>query len=147
MYGQLNIEKKHSSPYHPEGDGMAERAKETVRTTIRCVLQEENVSKYRWPDFLQQVAFLFNALKCSSTGLTPYEAMYGEKPVLPLTIIQSSTEGTTTIKEREYVEEPKFTMQKKNKKCCEDDFVFVKNQRRGGSTVPGPIESNLETRT
>ena len=90
---------------------MAERAIETVKTTIRCVLQEENVSKYRWPDVLQQVAFLFNASKCSSTGLTPYEVMYGEKPVLPLTIMQSSTEGTTTIKEREYVEELKAKLE------------------------------------
>ena len=80
---QLNMEKKHSSPYHPEGDGMAEKAIETVKTTIRCVLQEENVSLmfFRWPDVLQQVAFLFNASKCRRTGLTPYEVMYGEKPV------------------------------------------------------------------
>ena len=57
---QLSIEKKHSSLYHPDGDAMAERAIETVKTTIQCVLQEENVSKYRWPDVLQQEAFQFN---------------------------------------------------------------------------------------
>ena len=44
---QLNIEKEHSSPYHPEGDCMAERAIETVKTTIPHVSLEENVSKYR----------------------------------------------------------------------------------------------------
>ena len=77
---------------------MAERSTQTVKTTIRCVLQEEIVSKYRWPDVLQQVAFLFSASKCSSTGLTPYEVMYREKLVLPLTIMQNSTEGTTAIK-------------------------------------------------
>ena len=157
---QLNIEKKHSSPYHPEGDGMAERAIGTVKTTIRCVLQEENVSKYRWPDVLQQVAFLFNASKCSSTGLTPYQVMYGEKPVLPLTIMQSSTEGTTTIKEKEYVEELKAALEdtwekvgerivtekekrakfynagKRTKNAVEGDFVYVKNQRRCSSLDP-----------
>ena len=81
-------------------------------------------------------------LKCSSIELTPYEVMYGGKPVLPLTIMQSSTEGTTTIKEREYVKELKAKLEdtwervderivtekekranfynagKKNKKCC-----------------------------
>ena len=157
---QLNIEKKHSSSYHPEGDGMAERAIGTVKTTIRCVLQEENVSKYRWPDVLQQVAFLFSASKCSSTGLTPYEVMYGEKPVLPLTIMQSSTEGTTTIKEKEYVEELKAKLEdtwekvgerivtekekrakfynagKRTKNAVEGDFVYVKNQRRCSSLDP-----------
>ena len=109
---QLNIEKKHSSPYHPEGDGMAERAIGTVKTMMRCVLQEENVSKYNWPDVLQQVAFLFNASKCCSTGLTPHEVMYGVKPELPLTIMQNSNDKTTPVRKPEYVQELKAKLEK-----------------------------------
>ena len=78
--------------------------------------------------------------------------MYGEKPVLPLTIMQSSTEGITTIKERGYVEERKAKLEdtrervserivaekekhakfynagKRTKNAVEGDFVYVKNQ-------------------
>ena len=78
--------------------------------------------------------------------------MYGEKPVLPLTIMQSSTEGTTTIKEKEYVEELKAKLEdtwekvgerivtekekrakfynagKRTKNAVEGDFIYVKTK-------------------
>ena len=81
--------------------------------------------------------------------------MYGKMPVLPPTIImQSSTEGTTTIKEREYVGELQAKLEdtwerfgerivtenekhakfynagKRVKNAVDEDLVYVKNQRR-----------------
>ena len=77
-----------------------------------------------------------------------------EKPALPLTIMQSSTESTTTIKGREYEEELKAELEhtwervserivaekekrakfynagKRAKNADEGDFIYAKNQRR-----------------
>ena len=36
MCGQLGIEKRHTTAYHPQADGMAERGIGTVKQTIRC---------------------------------------------------------------------------------------------------------------
>ena len=35
----FGIEKRHSSPYHPEGDGQVERSVETIKQTMRCLLE------------------------------------------------------------------------------------------------------------
>ena len=96
-----------------------------------------------------------------------YEVLYGGKSVLPLTIMQSSTEGTTTIKEKEYVKELKAKLEdtwervgerivteqekrakfynagKRMKNAVEGDFVYVKNKRRCSLLDPlylGPYE-------
>ena len=80
---QLGIKKWRSSPYHPEGDGQAERSVQTVKALIRCISAEESVPKYAWPSILQQVAFVHNSSVYTSTMYTPYDLMYGDKPILP----------------------------------------------------------------
>ena len=79
---QLGTEKLISSPYHPEGDGQAERSVQTVKALIRGISAEEGVPKYAWPSILQQVAFVHNSSVNTSTKYTPYELMYGDKPKL-----------------------------------------------------------------
>ena len=37
---QLGIKKRRSSPYHPKGDGQAERSVQTVQALIRCISAE-----------------------------------------------------------------------------------------------------------
>ena len=38
----LGVKKVRSSPYHPQGDGQAERSIETVKQTLRCFLTHAN---------------------------------------------------------------------------------------------------------
>ena len=161
----LNIEKHHSSPYHPEGDGMAERAIGTVKALIRCFLEEKDVSVYKWPDILQQVAFLFNASNFSSTGRSPHEIMSGENLDLPISPMQSSSgEDDIKMRPKEYlgakliqiwhevsqniVQQKEKTNAAANKNRKEKsveagDFVFIKNERQRHSldyTYIGPFE-------
>ena len=76
---QLGIEKRRSSPYHPEGDGLAERSIGTVKQTMRCLLAERALRKTDWPLLLNEVSFVCNSLKNSSTGRSPHEVFYGEE--------------------------------------------------------------------
>ena len=42
---RFGIETRRSSRYHPEGDGQAERGVQTIKQTMRCLLEERGVEK------------------------------------------------------------------------------------------------------
>ena len=46
---QFNITKKHSTAYHPEGDGQAERRIRSVKQIIRCLIAEHELQESDWP--------------------------------------------------------------------------------------------------
>ena len=52
----LGIEKLHSTPYHPQGDGEAERGIQSFKQTMRCLLAENNMSRTEWPRLLRECA-------------------------------------------------------------------------------------------
>ena len=64
---ELGIEKWRSSPYHPEGDGQAERDVQMVKAILRCIMHEEEKANYTWPSLLQEVAFKVNTMQVPST--------------------------------------------------------------------------------
>ena len=103
----LGIKKRHSSPYHPEGNGQAERSIQSIKTLIRCVMAEEKLPKYAWPSILQKSAFMHNAAVNNSTKYSPYELMYGTPPILPSLICSPDTEKPEAVSVQSHVEEIK----------------------------------------
>ena len=56
----LGIEKKRTTPYHPETDGMAERNIGMVKQVIRCLQLDRRLLKGSWPSLLTEAPFHFN---------------------------------------------------------------------------------------
>ena len=52
----LGVEKKRTTPYHPEADGMAERNIGMVKQVIRCLQLDRRLSKESWPSLLTEVS-------------------------------------------------------------------------------------------
>ena len=74
---EYGICKKHSSAYHPEGNGTAERAIGKIKQIMRCLLADRSMPKTHWPLLLNEISFISNSLPSASTTVSPQELTYG----------------------------------------------------------------------
>ena len=76
----LNISLKPASPYHPAGNGMAERLNKTLIQTIALYVSQNQKD---WDLLLPGVLFGYRISKNNSTRETPFQLLYGRRARLP----------------------------------------------------------------
>jgi len=76
----LNIQKIRTTPYHPEGNGKAERTIGTVKRLLRSMIGELGRN---WPNLLQGVLFAIRSAECRTTGYTPHCLLFGREICFP----------------------------------------------------------------
>ena len=99
----FNIKKRRSSPYHPEGNGLAERCVQTAKQLLRCLLAERKMPTTDWPEVMKEITFVFNSAKNSSTGMSPHEVMYGVALRPPQSVVVS--DPAAYVSPRDHVDE------------------------------------------
>ena len=72
----FGVKKSHTTPYHPEGDGMVERFNRTLLQLLRTYVEK----KEEWEKYLPLALFAYRTAVHSSTGVTPFKLMYGREP-------------------------------------------------------------------
>uniref|UniRef100_A0A3B3DC26 Integrase catalytic domain-containing protein n=1 Tax=Oryzias melastigma TaxID=30732 RepID=A0A3B3DC26_ORYME len=68
------IAKSRTAPYHPEGNGNAERLNQTLLNMLRSLEQEK---QDRWPNYLPELVHAYNNTPHSTTGYAPSYLMFG----------------------------------------------------------------------
>lgn len=82
------IHHAHSAPYHPQTNGLVERANRTIADILYAYV---NASHDNWDVYVPYASFALNTSQQASTTTTPFKLVYGRTPVLP----QESTLSTT----------------------------------------------------
>ncbi len=76
-----------STAYHPQTDGLTERANRTVEQVLRNFV---NDTVDDWDEHIAAVQFALNNSQQASTKKTPFELVYGRHPLIPAALL-----GTT----------------------------------------------------
>lgn len=87
----LKIKNLWSSPYHPQTQGALERSHSTLKEYLRSYTNEEQSN---WPRYVYTAMLTYNTSVHSTTHFTPYELMFGNKPVIPSSIYEESLQAT-----------------------------------------------------
>jgi hypothetical protein len=67
-----------SSAYYPQSDGQTERVNQCLETYLRCFVHS---CPSKWLSWLPLAEFWYNTNSHSALGTSPFEVLYGHKPV------------------------------------------------------------------
>ena len=73
----FGIKKSRTTAYHPEGDGIVERFNCTLLQLLRNYTEQQE----EWERYLPFVLFAYRTAVHTSTGVSPFEMMFGRPPV------------------------------------------------------------------
>jgi len=149
----FGVKKSHTTPYHPMGDGLVERMNRSLLTLLRTYVEREN----DWERHLQLLLFVYRTTRHSSTGLSPYEVLFGYNPPplsipeLPGSVVPDPSEYSAALKSkllelREIVDSNIVQSAEHNRTCYEDSGhlpQFKKDQR---VLLSNPIKGKLSSR-
>ncbi|QRW21158.1 Retrotransposable element Tf2 protein [Rhizoctonia solani] len=79
LYKRLGIDPHFSSAYHPQSNGQTERVNPSIKHFLRAY---SGINQRDWTKWLPMAEFAYNNAVHSSTGKTPFKALYGWEPTL-----------------------------------------------------------------
>jgi ribonuclease HI len=82
-----------ASVYHPQSNGVVERANDKIFTAIKKRLLDDK--KGKWADQVPEVVWALNTIECRATGFTPFHLLYGSEAMTPQEIKHGSPRTST----------------------------------------------------
>ena len=83
LYKLLQVEKTHTTPYHPQGDGLVERANRTILDMLATVVK----NRENWESHLRATCMAYNTSVQSTTGQSPFFLMFGGRARIPIDLL------------------------------------------------------------
>ena len=99
----MNMKKSHTTPYHPQGNAGPERFNRTLLGMLGTLEQDQ---KKDWKKYVNSLVYAYNCTPHETTGVSPYELLFGRKPNLPIdTMFEKSKEESGNKSTQEYIQD------------------------------------------
>ena len=79
----MGIKKTRTTAYHPQCDRLVGRQNRTLQNILSAFVSEHSVD---WDEWLDQAVFAYNTSVHESTGLSPYELIFGRPARMPIEV-------------------------------------------------------------
>jgi hypothetical protein len=76
---QMGVDAAFSLVYHPQSNGIVEKANALIFSAIKKILEDQPNSK--WVEELLRAIWSHNTSICRVTNFTPFKLLYGKVPV------------------------------------------------------------------
>ena len=96
----LQVEKTHTTPYHPQGDGLVERANRTILSMLATVVKDHHKD---WESHLRATCMAYNSSIQSTTGQSPFFLMFGRRARIPVDLLCGTGETEKYVSINSYV--------------------------------------------
>lgn len=94
FYAKLGVELRTSCPYHPEANGGVERFNQTLKKLLYTVMLSEKPRD--WDKKIEYLLWAYISIPHSTTGISPYQMVYGRIPRGPLSVLKDNMSGLLT---------------------------------------------------
>ena len=84
IYAILDVERVNTTPGHRQCDGQSEKSVQQIKKMIRAYCNE---NQDNWDLGVTQLCFAYNSSVHETTGLTPFEIMFGRDPIIPIDLV------------------------------------------------------------
>lgn len=84
----MNINKLKITPYHPQGNGIAEAFMKVLSNQLAMLVNERHDN---WPTFLPQLLFGYRSTPHPATGETPFYLLHGFDPTWPTDLLNQTS--------------------------------------------------------
>uniref|UniRef100_A0A803KCS2 Gypsy retrotransposon integrase-like protein 1 n=1 Tax=Xenopus tropicalis TaxID=8364 RepID=A0A803KCS2_XENTR len=96
LWQRCGVRAIHSSPYHPQTNGLCERFNGTLKTMLRTFVES---GEKDWERYLPHLLFAYREVPQESTGFSPFELLYGRRVRGPLDLLCEYWEGAPQSQE------------------------------------------------
>ena len=87
MYEIMGIKARHSTPYHPQCNGLVENFQKTLKSMIYKFVDS---NKKDWDKFINVFLFAYRQAPHKTTKFSPFDLIYGHEVRGPLNILRDS---------------------------------------------------------
>ena len=95
----LQVEKTHTTPYHPQGNGLVERANRTILNMLATVVKDHR----DWESHLRATCMAYNSSIQSTTGQLPFFLMFGRRARIPVDLLCGTGDAEKDVSVNSYV--------------------------------------------